>query len=106
MRLFLVLLSLITAAPPDVPRQLSAGRYDLKVSGFWCTTCGRAMETELKKLPEIEAVSFDFDAETVTVTVKLDQVLKLSSVRKAFKTAARRVNIGNKLDVVAVVYRP
>lgn len=108
MRPLLVVLSLINAAAlaAAVPSKLAAGRYDLKVSGFWCTTCGRAMENELKALPEVESVSFDFEAETVTLTVKLDHELKLSALRKALARASKRVNIGSKLDVVAVIYKP
>jgi hypothetical protein len=112
MRGALLALSLITAvvswggAKEPLPSSLAAGRYAVKISGFFCATCGRAMVEELKALPAVSEAAFDFDTETVDVTVRLNETLRLSAFRRALSRASKRVNIGSKLDVAAVSYRP
>lgn len=105
------MLSLITASTPllareSVPDRFKAGRYSLRISGFFCMTCGEAMKEEVKALPEVSEVDFDFDAETLFITVRLQHTLRLSALRRALRRASSRVNIGSKLDVVDVAYRP
>lgn len=107
MRRLIALASLITltaAAPALKVDQLGAGRYALRISGLWCTTCVRAVEAELKALPEVESAKGDFDSESVVITVKLEKTLKVSAIRRAIKRANGRADFGNKLGLASVAY--
>jgi cation transport ATPase len=111
MKTLALLFSLISIANPalareGVPDRFKAGRYAMKISGFFCTTCGVAMKREVGALPEVSEADFDFDTETLFVTVRLERTLRLSALRRALRRAAARVDIGSKLDVADVTYRP
>lgn len=111
MKRLALILSLISASTPalareGVPDRFKAGRYAMKISGFFCTTCGAAMKQEVGALPEVSEIDFDFDTETLFVTVRLERTLRLSALRRALRRASSRVNIGSKLDVIDVTYRP
>ncbi|MEK7858025.1 MAG: heavy-metal-associated domain-containing protein [Elusimicrobiota bacterium] len=97
-------------APPTVEErqytQLTSGRYALKVSGMLCTVCAKAVEAELAKLDEVESVKSDFDLDLMLISIKIEKVLKVSTLRRALQKAARRVNMGAKLDVASLQYRP
>ena len=86
--------------------QLTSGRYALKVSGMLCTVCAKAVEAELAKLDEVESVKSDFDLDLMLISIKIEKVLKVSTLRRALQKAARRVNMGAKLDVASLQYRP
>lgn len=98
---------LTTAKPPDVVfTELKTGRYALKVQGLLCTACTRAAVEELSKLASIQKVEADFDDAEIVVFIKKDRKVSMSSVRRALRKAARRVNLGTHFEVASVVYRP
>ena len=95
-----------SAAPPEALADLTSGRYDIKVSGMLCSACGRAVLKELSKLEELESVKPDPGQDRVTVVVKLQKVLRISTLRRSLRRAARKVNLGTSFEVESVRYRP
>ena len=106
MRLLSLLLSTVLLGAPITYSELPAGRYSVKVSGMLTTTCSRAIEREMAKLPQVEAVSVDFDAESMQVTVRLDHTLAVSTLRRALHRAAKKVQLGADYVPGAISYLP
>ena len=93
-------------AVPVAYKKLPSGRYAVKVSGMLTTTCGRAIELELAQLPEIESAQVDFDAERLVFTIRLDQTLRVSALKRALHRAAVRVNLGTDYIAEKISYSP
>jgi len=91
---------------PTAYSQLPSGRYSIKIIGLLTTTCCRAIEIEMKKLPEVESAKADFETETLTLAIKLDRTLKMSTLRKALHLAADRVNFGGDYFAGRVTFLP
>lgn len=106
MRLLPLLLASLLMGAPLSESELPSGRYAVKISGMLTTTCGRAIERELAKLPAVESASVDFDSETATVTVKLDAVLTQAALRRALRRAARLVDLGTRYEPGEIKYLP
>lgn len=95
-----------TSVPKREYRELTAGRYSLKVSGLLCYTCTRAVARELEKLAEVQSVKGDFENEQIILEIKLDRTLPVAAVRRALARASKRVDLATKFDVVGVQYLP
>ena len=85
---------------------LPSGRYNIAVLGMLTTTCGRAIEMELAKLPEVASASVDFDAERLDLTVKVNHALSSSALRKALHRAARIINLETDYYVGGITFLP
>lgn len=93
-------------APPREYKELTAGRYSLKVSGLLCYTCTRAVARELERLEEVQSVETDFEAEQVLIEIKLDRALSPAALRRALQRAAKKVDLGTRFEVAGVQYLP
>jgi hypothetical protein len=87
-------------------KNLPAGRYGIKIIGMLTTTCGRGIEIELMKRPEVASAKVDFDTETLVLTIKLSRTLRLSALRRALHSAAERVNLGADYLVGKITFLP
>jgi hypothetical protein len=87
-------------------KQLPSGHYAVKVIGMLTTTCGRGIEIEVMKLPEVESAKVDFDTETLDLTIKLNETLRLALLRKALHLASDRVNLGADYFVGKITFLP
>ena len=87
-------------------QKLPSGRYAVKIIGMLTTTCGRGIEIEMMKLPEVESAKVDFDQETLNLTIKLNRTLRLTAVRKALHLAADQVNLGADYFVGKITFLP
>ena len=87
-------------------QKLPSGRYAVKIIGMLTTTCGRGIEIEAMKLPEVESAKVDFDQETLTLTIKLNRTLRLSALRKALHSASDLVNLGADYFVGKITFLP
>ena len=85
---------------------LPSGHYAVKIIGMLTTTCGRGIEIETMKLPEVEAAKVDFDKETLVLTIRLNRTLKLAALRKALHLASDRVNLGVDYFVGKITFLP
>jgi len=85
---------------------LHGGNYEVKIGGLLCTACTRAIVEEISKNGAVQEAKADFDNEQILVTIKLDKTLTASALHKALRRAAKRVDLGVKFEVKAVVYRP
>jgi len=92
--------------PPALYKVIPSGRYSVKIKGLLTTTCGRAIEIELLRLPEVEAAVVDFDSEELVVTVKLNYKLKVSTLRRTLREASHWVNMGTDYTVGEITYLP
>ena len=86
-------------------KDLASGRYEVTVDGMLCHTCARVIAQEVAALPQVEKASVDFERDLLLVTVKPDQTLTLSRLRRALKRAAKRVDLGTTFTVSAVTYK-
>lgn len=93
------------AAPAREFQELPPGRYSLSLSGLLCAVCARAVAAEWAKLPEIEAVSIEYEKPRATITVRLDRTLKVATLRKALRRAEKLANLGVHFEVHDIVYR-
>ena len=93
-------------SPAPQPQVLNEGRYLVAVSGMLCHACARAIELELAKLPEVEAVRADFERERVSLAVRKGQALKVSALRKGLRRAAQRVNLDTDFEIAGVSPAP
>jgi|GEM_PF-2051087 len=87
-------------------KELPSGHYAVKIIGMLTTTCGRGIEIEMMKLPEVESAKVDFDQETLNLTIKLNRTLRLTAVRKALHLAADQVNLGADYFVGKITFLP
>ena len=87
-------------------KELPSGHYAVKIIGMLTTTCGRGIEIETMKLPEVEAAKVDFDKETLVLTIRLNRTLRLSALRKALHLASDRVNLGADYFVGRITFLP
>lgn len=87
-------------------KELTAGRYSLKVTGMLCHACARTLVLELGKLEEVRSVKADFEAEQVLLEIPLERVLPVSRLRKALQRASKRINLGTRLEITDIRYLP
>ncbi len=87
-------------------KELPSGHYAVNIIGMLTTTCGRGIEIEAMKLPEVESAKVDFDQETLTLTIKLNRTLRLSALRKALHSASDLVNLGADYFVGKITFLP
>lgn len=104
LRLALLLAAVVAAQDASGLRDLTAGRYELKLRGTLCAACLRAVAQELAKHRAVEKASTDVPAESVRVAVKSDQVLPAADVRRALRRAERAADLGARYEVAAVRY--
>ncbi len=111
MRRYLLALALLTAtslasepAPPPKD-ELTAGRYAVKIKGFLCRACARAVREELARLSEVSAVAGDFDHEEAVLTVRSGKRLATKKIRHALRRAGARMRI-SEFELQAIQYRP
>ncbi|MCR4294889.1 MAG: cation transporter [Elusimicrobia bacterium] len=97
--------ALAASAPAREFTELPPGRYTIGVTGLVTTVCARAIAAEWAALPEVEAASVDFDKSTALVTVRLDSVLPVASLRKTLRRAERTANLGAHYDLRGISYR-
>lgn len=107
---FALLLAAAPAAASDpaapVYAELPPGRYVMSVTGMVSTVCARAIAAEWGKLPEVEKVTVDFDAERAVVLVRLDRTLKVSVLRKTLRRAEKLARLGATYDLKDISYKP
>ena len=101
---------LIAAAPAfcaaaDGLRDLPSGRYELKLSGFLCWACARAVAQELSGIKGVSAVSPDFDRQAVGLTVEPGREISASKIRRALRRAEKLVNLDAHYEVRSVSYQ-
>lgn len=94
----------IETAPASGLRDLTAGRYELKISGFLCAACLRAVAAELSRYPSVAKAEPDVAGEGVRVAVKPNEVLRVPQIKKALRKASSLANLGAHYDVAAVRY--
>jgi hypothetical protein len=87
-------------------KKLPSGHYAVKVTGMLTTTCGRGIEIEVMKLPEVESARVDFETETLNLAIKINRTLRLSALRKALHLASDRVNLGADYFVGKITFLP
>jgi hypothetical protein len=87
-------------------KELPSGHYAVKIIGMLTTTCGRGIEIEMLRLPEVESAKVDFDHETLDLTIKLHRTLRLAALRKALHLAADRVSLGADYFVGKITFLP
>jgi hypothetical protein len=87
-------------------KDLPSGRYAVKIIGMLTTTCGRGIELEMMKLPEVGSAQVDFDQETLVLTIQINRTLPLAALRKALHLAADRVNLGADYFVGKITFLP
>ena len=102
--IFLVLTAGAAEKAP-VLRDMTPGRYEVRVEGMLCRTCAKAAAEELSRLKEVRQAVADFDQETLFITVRLDKTLKVSKIRKALNRAASRVDLEAKYEIANIRYR-
>lgn len=93
-----------TAAAP-VYEELPPGRYTMDLTGMVATVCSRAIALEFSRLPEVERVEVDFDAERATVLVRLDRTLRVANLRKALRRAEKLSRMGARYELKNIAYR-
>lgn len=104
----LLALAVPAAAAPAPAREfteLPPGRYSIVLTGLVTTVCARAIAAEWAALPAVEAAAVDFDKSTASVTVRLDGVLPVASLRKTLRRAERVANLGARYDLTGITYR-
>ncbi|MBI5239265.1 MAG: hypothetical protein HY926_02235 [Elusimicrobia bacterium] len=87
-------------------KRMPSGHYAVKVIGMLTTTCGRGIEIETMRLPEVESAKVDFDKETMFLTVRINHTLRLPTLRKALHLASDRVNLGVDYFVGRITFIP
>ena len=87
-------------------KTLPSGHYAVKIIGMLTTTCGRGIEIETMRLPEAESAKVDFERETLFLTIRINQTLRLSALRKALHLASDRVNLGVDYFVGKIAFLP
>ncbi|MDX6770088.1 MAG: heavy metal-associated domain-containing protein [Elusimicrobiota bacterium] len=92
-------------APPAY-EELPPGRYSMSVTGMVSTVCSRAVAAEWGRLPEMEKVEVDFDAERAVILVRLDRTLKVSTLRRALRRAEKLARLGARYDLKDIEYVP
>lgn len=95
------------AAPVTDPsglRDLTPGRYELKLGGTLCAACLRAVALELAEYPSVEYAKPDVWGESVRVGVRGGKLLKASEIKRALSRGASLANLGAKYSVLAVRY--
>ncbi|MDP3543771.1 MAG: hypothetical protein Q8T11_14990 [Elusimicrobiota bacterium] len=97
--------ALAAPAPTREFTELPPGRYSVVLTGLVTTVCARAIAAEWASLPQVEAASVDFDKSTAFVTVRLDGVLPVASLRKTLRRAERISNLGARYDLTGITYR-
>lgn len=111
----LALALLLAAAPaaaasadPSAPayNEMPPGRYSIALTGLVSTVCARAVVAEWSRLPEVEKVTVDFDAEKAVVLVRLDRTLRVTTLRKALRRAEKLARLGGHYDLKDIVYKP
>lgn len=103
--LLLAALPAVAADSPAALRDLTAGQYELKLSGLLCWACARAVAVELSRVPGVERASADFDRQAIEVSVKSDKTVPAAQVRKALRRAERLANLGGHYEVVSLAYK-
>jgi len=96
----------LPAAEAAAYQELPSGRYAVKIIGMLTTTCGRGIEIELMKRPEVASAKVDFDTEALVLTIKRSRTLRLSALRRALHSAAERVNLGADYLVGKITFLP
>lgn len=95
------------AAPAPRPREfteLAAGRYSVALTGLVSSVCGRAIASELAKLPEIESASVDYDKSAAVIAVRIGSTMKVASMQKALRRAEKVANLGARYDAREITY--
>lgn len=103
-----ILLSPLSArgAEPKRLQDLASGRYAVRVSGMLCAVCAKTIVAELSKLPAVESAKADFEKDQILVTIKLERTLRLSTLRRSLRLAAKRVNLGTQFEIEDIRYTP
>ncbi len=96
----------LAAAPAHAVSQkkLTAGRYDVRITGLLCTTCARAIKEEFEKIKNIEAAEVDYELSRLIITVGLDSKVSVSSLRSALRRATRRIRLPTKFRLASIDY--
>ena len=102
----LTLLAVLASAAADSYSELPPGRYSVTVAGMMSTVCARAIETEWKKLPEVEKAVVDFDKASAVVTIRLDKTLRVAVLGKALRRAEKLANLGARYEMRDIKYLP
>ena len=107
----LLLAALIAASLSAAPskstvhqKDLTAGRYDVRVTGLLCTTCARAIKEAFEKIESIESVEPDYAHGRLIITVSIDSNVSVSSLRRALRKATRRIRLPTKFRLASVEY--
>ncbi|MDD5656166.1 MAG: heavy metal-associated domain-containing protein [Elusimicrobia bacterium] len=106
MRLLPLIFTAVLLGAPGIYSELPSGRYAVKVEGMLTTTCALAIEREVARLPQVESAAVDFEAESMTLTVRIDQTLPVSSLSRALRRAAKKVDLGARYLVGDIAYQP
>lgn len=102
----LPVLAASSAPAAPVYEELPPGRYTMDITGMVATVCSRAVAAEFGRLPEVERVEVDFDAERASVLVRLDRTLRVTALRKALRRAEKLSRLGARYDLKNIAYRP
>lgn len=100
-----LLLAAVPAASTDYS-EMPPGRYSMALTGLVSTVCARAVVAEWSRLPEVEKVTVDFDAEKAEVLVRLDRTLRVTTLRKALRRAEKLSRLGGRYDLKDIIYKP
>lgn len=71
-----------------------------------CAVCAKTIVAELSKLGELESAKADFEKDQIVVTIKLERTLRIASLRRALRLAAKRVNLGTQFEIEDIRYKP
>lgn len=85
-------------------QDLTPGHYEIRIDGILCRSCVKIIAEEAASLKEVESARADFDHETLFLTVKNGNVLKISKLRKALGKAAKRIDLDTRYEIDAIKY--
>jgi copper chaperone CopZ len=102
----LLLAGAARAAEGPVYTKLPPGRYSLVLHGMICTVSARAIAAQWTKLPEVDKVDVDFDKSTAVISVRLASTLRVSSLVKGLRRAAKIANLGERYELSDILYVP
>jgi len=104
-----LLTAISVAAPAAAAKQafpdLAAGRYEIRLDGLLCHTCGRMIVEEVSALPQVQKAQVDFERGMMTLTVRPGQTLKMGRLQRALKRASKRADLDTQFTIQAVDYK-